>query len=64
MWYKKVEEHHNKTIQQLYLGQNRNDNPLNILSIQIDTFIGDMGHGVASDVGILKWYVDGSHKVH
>ena len=38
MWYKKVEEHHNKTIQQLYLGQNHNGNPLNELSIQIDTF--------------------------
>jgi hypothetical protein len=38
MWYKKVEERHNKTIQQLYLGQNRNGNPLNELSIQICTF--------------------------
>ena len=36
--YKKVEEHHNKTIQQLYLGQNRNGIPLNELSIRIDTF--------------------------
>jgi hypothetical protein len=29
--YKKVEEHHNKTIQQLYLGQNCNGIPLNEL---------------------------------
>ena len=40
MWYKKVEEHHNKTIQQLYLGQNCNGNPVNELSIQTGTFQG------------------------
>jgi len=38
MWYKKVEEHHNKTIHQLYLGKNCNGNPLNELLIRIDTF--------------------------